>query len=215
MLWRTFIIRRQRIRRMTRQRMTMPTSTFRWSLKLLRMIWRLWRQPPLWILILATPSARSWRLLIRFECQVMVCMSTLRMHALCAMSRRLSFYSGSVHGGGAFPTVWSQRLRCKRYVPHLLCVFRIDICEQAIDYFCVTADANEDLPPLSKNKSWSDYRMTSAEWKLIKLAFNCLKVRFHCALIFIISGLSCRLFLIATMSSRTRNWQHAREFCQC
>jgi len=39
----------------------------------------------------------------------------------------------------------------------LLFVALFNICEQAIDYFCVTADANEDLPPLSKNKSWLDY----------------------------------------------------------
>ena len=51
------------------------------------------------------------------------------------------------------------------------------------------ADDNEDLPPLSKNKHWKDYRLTAAEWKLIKLAFNCLKVRsqymlFYCHLIY-------------------------------
>ena len=47
---------------------------------------------------------------------------------------------------------------------------------QAIDYFCVTADTNEDLPPL-KNKLWSSYRLQGGEWKLIKMVYNCLKVR--------------------------------------
>ncbi|KIL54867.1 hypothetical protein M378DRAFT_182392 [Amanita muscaria Koide BX008] len=46
---------------------------------------------------------------------------------------------------------------------------------QAVDYFCLTADANEDLAPL-KNKTWSDYRLTTAEWKLIKLVHHCLKL---------------------------------------
>ncbi|KAM6491093.1 hypothetical protein JOM56_013332, partial [Amanita muscaria] len=47
--------------------------------------------------------------------------------------------------------------------------------QKAVDYFCFTADANEDLAPL-KNKTWSDYRLTTAEWKLIKLVHHCLKV---------------------------------------
>ena len=46
---------------------------------------------------------------------------------------------------------------------------------KAIDYFCITVDANEDLPPLV-DKSWSDYRLQPAEWKLVKLVHNCLKV---------------------------------------
>jgi len=73
----------------------------------------------------------------------------------------------------------------------LLFVALFNICEQAIDYFCVTADANEDLPPLSKNKSWLDYRLTPAEWKLIKLAFNCLKVCFHYRLFYY-----CLIYLV-------------------
>ena len=44
-----------------------------------------------------------------------------------------------------------------------------------IDYFCLTADSNDDLPPLQK-KSWSDYRLSTSEWKLVKLVHNCLKV---------------------------------------
>ena len=47
---------------------------------------------------------------------------------------------------------------------------------QAINYFCMTADANEDLPPLKK-KSWLDYHLSQSEWKLIKLINHCLKVR--------------------------------------
>ena len=51
----------------------------------------------------------------------------------------------------------------------------INIMLQAIDYFCLTMDSNEDLPPL-KDKSWSDYQLQGKEWKLIKLVHNCLKV---------------------------------------
>ena len=47
--------------------------------------------------------------------------------------------------------------------------------EKPIDVFCLTADSNEGLPPL-KNKSWSDYRLTTPEWKLVKLVYKCLKV---------------------------------------
>lgn len=47
--------------------------------------------------------------------------------------------------------------------------------EKPVEYFCLTADANEDLPPL-QNKSWSDYRLATHEWKLIKLVHKCLKV---------------------------------------
>ena len=51
------------------------------------------------------------------------------------------------------------------------------LVSQAIDYFCMTADANEDLPPLTKKKSWQDYHLSQSEWKLIKLMNHCLKVR--------------------------------------
>ena len=47
---------------------------------------------------------------------------------------------------------------------------------KAIDYFCLAADANEDLPPL-KNKEWVDYRLTALEWKQVKLVHHCLQVR--------------------------------------
>ena len=50
-----------------------------------------------------------------------------------------------------------------------------NIVLQAIDYFCLTMDGNEDFPPL-KDKSWSDYQLQGKEWKLIKLVHNCLKV---------------------------------------
>ena len=49
------------------------------------------------------------------------------------------------------------------------------LTEQAIDYFCITADTNEDLPALN-NKLWADYRLTAPEWKLVKLVHRCLKV---------------------------------------
>jgi hypothetical protein len=44
-----------------------------------------------------------------------------------------------------------------------------------IDYFCLTADSNEKLPPLQK-KLWSDYKLSPSEWKLVRLVHNCLKV---------------------------------------
>ena len=47
--------------------------------------------------------------------------------------------------------------------------------KKAIDYFCVTADANEDLPPLA-DKLWLEYGLQGEEWKLVKLVHNCLKV---------------------------------------
>jgi hypothetical protein len=50
-----------------------------------------------------------------------------------------------------------------------------NVPEKPVDYFCLTADSNEDLPPL-QNKSWSDYCLTHPEWKLIKLVHKCLKV---------------------------------------
>ena len=52
-----------------------------------------------------------------------------------------------------------------------------NLYQKAIDYFCIAADANEDLPPLKKKK-WEDYRITASEWKLIKLIHNCLKVNY-------------------------------------
>ncbi|KIL69004.1 hypothetical protein M378DRAFT_8428 [Amanita muscaria Koide BX008] len=55
------------------------------------------------------------------------------------------------------------------------CLESVLVVQKAINYFCLTADANEDLAPL-KNKSWSDYHLTTAEWKLIKLVHHCLKV---------------------------------------
>src|SRR5260221_3661569 len=50
-----------------------------------------------------------------------------------------------------------------------------NVPEKPVDYFCLTADSNEELPPL-QNKVWSDYRLTTPEWKLIGLVHKCLKV---------------------------------------
>ena len=55
------------------------------------------------------------------------------------------------------------------------CLLNTNLISQAIDYFCVTADSNDDLPPL-KDKVWVDYRLQGPEWKLIRLVHNCLKV---------------------------------------
>ena len=49
-----------------------------------------------------------------------------------------------------------------------------NLYKKAIDYFCIVADANNDLPSLKKKK-WDDYRLTASEWKLIH---NCLKVNY-------------------------------------
>jgi hypothetical protein len=46
---------------------------------------------------------------------------------------------------------------------------------KAIDYFCLAADTNDDLPPLQKKK-WSDYWLVATEWKLVKLVHHCLEV---------------------------------------
>ena len=54
---------------------------------------------------------------------------------------------------------------------------------KAIDYFCLAADDNEDLPPL-KNKAWADYRLTTVEWKQVKLVHHCLKVWIVISIIF-------------------------------
>ena len=48
---------------------------------------------------------------------------------------------------------------------------------QAIESFCLAADTNDDLTPL-KNKTWIDYCLSSLEWKLIQLIYDCLKVCF-------------------------------------
>jgi hypothetical protein len=47
--------------------------------------------------------------------------------------------------------------------------------QKALDYFCVTADNNEDLPPLKK-KTWSDFHLSAPEWKLVRLVHHCLQV---------------------------------------
>ena len=39
----------------------------------------------------------------------------------------------------------------------------------------MTADSQDHLPPL-KGKSWSDYKLSASEWRLIKLVHHCLKV---------------------------------------
>ena len=59
------------------------------------------------------------------------------------------------------------------YIVYSLLIFH----SKAIDYFCLAADTNEDLPPLI-NKVWADYRLTPSEWKLVKLVHHCLKVCF-------------------------------------
>jgi hypothetical protein len=58
----------------------------------------------------------------------------------------------------------------------ILFLFVLTLCTtKAIDYFCLAADSNEDLPPL-KNKVWADYRLTLLEWRQVKLVHHCLKV---------------------------------------
>ena len=42
--------------------------------------------------------------------------------------------------------------------------------------FCMLADNNEALPPLSNGKKWISYKLSSSEWKIIDLAQDCLKV---------------------------------------
>ena len=47
---------------------------------------------------------------------------------------------------------------------------------EGIDVFCMLADDNEALPPLSNGKKWLDYKLSSLKWKIIELAQDCLKV---------------------------------------
>jgi hypothetical protein len=42
--------------------------------------------------------------------------------------------------------------------------------------FCLSADDNSDLPPLTKGRSWTSYLLTAAEWDLLKQAYHCLQV---------------------------------------
>ena len=51
-----------------------------------------------------------------------------------------------------------------------------EIYFQGIDVFCMLADDNEDLPPISNGKKWASYKLSSLEWKIIELAQDCLKV---------------------------------------
>ena len=115
---------------------------------------------------------------IRCECQARMFASTWPTPAACITSKWY-YVCGFAHAGEALVTVCLQQLRSKRYVVFFfLCpLLSTNIVLQAIDYFCVTADSNEDLPPL-KGKLWSDYQLQGGEWKLIKLVHNCLKIGF-------------------------------------
>ncbi|KAF9455546.1 hypothetical protein BDZ94DRAFT_662561 [Collybia nuda] len=55
--------------------------------------------------------------------------------------------------------------------------FQVAIAQQdAIDEFCVLADNTRTLPKLRKGKTWLNYKLTSEEWDIVTLAYNCLKV---------------------------------------
>jgi hypothetical protein len=47
---------------------------------------------------------------------------------------------------------------------------------QGIDWFCRSADEEEEIAPLRNGRKWEDFKMTSAEWSLILLARDMLKV---------------------------------------
>ncbi|KIL54112.1 hypothetical protein M378DRAFT_182656 [Amanita muscaria Koide BX008] len=46
----------------------------------------------------------------------------------------------------------------------------------AIDRFCILADNEDDLPPLSNGKKWLGYKMSHPEWQIIKLAHRSLEI---------------------------------------
>jgi hypothetical protein len=77
--------------------------------------------------------------------------------------------------------VFVSSLVRKRYVKFISTHSKIidsdnDMTLQAIDDFCVLADKDCDLPPLSHGKQWADYRLSPPEWKIIGLAQDCLRV---------------------------------------
>lgn len=73
---------------------------------------------------------------------------------------------------------WDIRLWVRTRWRSLSDCFHVFLCQRkAINAFCLRADSNCGTPPLqSDGKAWSDYRLTEPEWRIIELAYNCLKV---------------------------------------
>jgi hypothetical protein len=87
-------------------------------------------------------------------------------------------------------TRWGSLSDCFRVVLTLqkVCIFFIPLSrlirvffDQALDQFCLFADTEDDLPPLASGKKWADYRLAASEWRIIRLAYDCLNV--SCCLI--------------------------------
>ena len=79
-----------------------------------------------------------------------------------------------------FRVILSQQKVCQTYYNSSQCITQIvnnmELELQAIDDFCVLADNDRDLPPLSHGREWADYRLSPSEWKIIELAQDCLRV---------------------------------------
>ncbi|KAM6498413.1 Ribonuclease H-like domain containing protein [Amanita muscaria] len=72
---------------------------------------------------------------------------------------------------------WEIKLWVRTRWGSLSDCFRVMLAlQKAIDYFCILADENDTIPPLSGGKKWSDYKLSSPEWQIIKLAQNCLQI---------------------------------------
>ena len=66
----------------------------------------------------------------------------------------------------------------KRYCLRCSLLFPLTyvLSDQALDQFCLLADTEETLPPLASGKKWANYRLSTSEWRLIRLAHHCLNV---------------------------------------
>lgn len=47
--------------------------------------------------------------------------------------------------------------------------------------FCDDADESDDVPTLSKGKSYTMYRLTAKEWKMAAMIREAMEVRSQCA----------------------------------
>ncbi|KAM6502733.1 hypothetical protein JOM56_002710 [Amanita muscaria] len=72
---------------------------------------------------------------------------------------------------------WDIRLWVRTRWRSLSDCFHVFLCQRkAINAFCFLADSKCGIPPLqSDGKAWSDYTLTEPEWRIIELAYNCLK----------------------------------------
>ncbi|KAF5338265.1 hypothetical protein D9611_014619 [Ephemerocybe angulata] len=55
------------------------------------------------------------------------------------------------------------------------CLEAILSMRKAVDRFCDLADHEDSIPPLRNGNKWSDFKLTSGEWEIVRLAYNVLK----------------------------------------